>query len=61
MNCLTCRLDSLADQQAISKMFLNALDGCNEGLQKELILLLPELLSEDEHEVHTATAHQCLQ
>ena len=46
-----CRLDSLADQQAISRMFLTAMDGCSEGLQKEIILLLPELLSEEEHEV----------
>ena len=48
---LACRLDSLSHQQAISEMFLNAMDGCSEGLQKEIILLLPELLTEDEHEV----------
>ncbi len=58
--CLACRLDSLADQQVISRMFLSAMDGCSEALQKEIILLLPELLSEDEHEVqyyHCTSTH----
>ena len=53
---VACRLDSLACQQAISEMFLNAIDGCSEGLQKEIITLLPELLSEEEHKVCLVSA-----
>ena len=48
---MACRLDSLACQEAISDMFLNAIDGCSEDLQREIITLLPELLSENAHEV----------
>ena len=58
MTWLACRLTSLAPQQAISEMFLKAMDSCcREDLQKEIILLLPELLSEDEHEVQDPLQH----
>jgi DNA-binding protein YbaB len=32
-------------------MFMEAMDACPEDLQLDMISILPELLSEDEHEV----------
>ena len=48
---IACRLDSLANQEAITTLFLQAIDACPEELQKDIITVLPELVSEDEHEV----------
>ncbi len=48
---LACRLDSLANQNAITELFLQAIDACPEELQKDILSILSELVGEDEHEV----------
>lgn len=45
------RLDSMANQNAITRLFLEAIDACPEDLQRDIISILPELVSEDDHEV----------
>lgn len=41
----------MANQNAITKLFLEAIDACPEELQRDIISILPELVSEDDHEV----------
>lgn len=41
----------MANQNAITRLFLEAIDACPEELQRDIISILPELVSEDDHEV----------
>lgn len=54
------RLDSLQNQEAITNMFMEAMEACPEDLQKDMISIIPELLSEDEHEVSDISSHRTL-
>ena len=52
-NSVYCRLDSSTCQEhGISTLFMRVMDACGEELQKDILSVLPELLSEGEHEVH---------
>ncbi|BDA41598.1 probable fanconi anemia group D2 protein homolog [Coccomyxa sp. Obi] len=43
-------LDNVANQNAVTRLFLEAIDACPEELQRDIISILPELVSEDDHE-----------
>ncbi len=46
------RLDSLAGhEESIAGLFLQAIDACGEELQTDILTVLPELITEAEHEV----------
>ena len=53
------RLDSVAgDEESIPGLFLQAIDACGEELQADILTVLPELITEAEHEVgHAALAN----
>lgn len=47
------RLDNIAAKnESITGLFLQAIDACGDELQADILTVLPELVSEGEHEVY---------
>lgn len=49
--CLPCRLDHVADARGLTDKLLEVLTVCPEELKKDAISFLPEVATEDSHQV----------